>query len=161
MTGPGANDMFPANSLARLHLEGVSPPSIHRHQKCIRKWAFLRMNQEIDPPPEEDFDKRLRRARGMGNEPGKSGGAALPEDGKGKAMRIGTELVVAVAVGGGIGFLIDSWLGTKPWFLIGFLFLGNAAGLWNVFRLTNKQGYAVGFQHGNRSKSDDDSTKGE
>jgi|TARA_B100000315_G_scaffold249276_1_gene280247 ATP synthase protein I len=120
------------------------------------------MNEDRNPPvpeeeTEEDFDTRLRRARSLNAELERSGGAALPEDGKGKAMRIGTELVVAVAVGGGIGFLIDSWLGTKPWFLIGFLFLGNAAGLWNVFRLTNSQGYRVGFNHDKRN--DDNGTE--
>ena len=82
------------------------------------------MSEDKNPPvPEEeikeDFDTRLRHARGLGGEPNQSG-AALPEDGKGKAMRIGTELVSAVAVGGGIGFVIDTWLETKPWFLVGW-----------------------------------------
>ena len=113
------------------------------------------MNEEIDPRPDEDFDTRLRRARGSDVEANRITGAALAEDGKGKAMRIGAELVVAVAVGGVIGFWIDTWLETKPWFLIGFLFLGNAAGLWNIFRLTNNQDYRVGFEHGNRSETDD------
>jgi len=113
---------------------------------------------------EEDFDKRLRRARDSSAEPKRGSGAALPEDGKGKAMRIGTELVSAVAVGGGIGFLLDSWLGTKPWLLIGFLLLGNAAGLWNVYRLSNSQGYTVGFDRSDRTASDEtkhDGTKGD
>jgi ATP synthase protein I len=113
---------------------------------------------------EEDFDTRLRRARDLSAEPKRGDGTALPENGKGKAMRIGTELVAAVIVGGGIGFLLDSWLGTKPWFLIGFLLLGNAAGLWNIYRISNSQGYTVGFDHNNRSASDEtkqDGTKGE
>ena len=66
------------------------------------------------------------------------------------AFRIGTEIVVAVAVGGAIGFVIDTWLDTKPWFLIVFLLLGNAAGLWNVFRITSNQGYAAGFESSKR-----------
>ena len=100
----------------------------------------------------KDFDTRLKRARNLNSE---NGGTARPEDGKSTAMRIGTELIVAVAVGGGIGFLIDTWLETKPWFLIGFLFLGNAAGLWNVFRLTSGQSYKVGFDRGTQSKTDE------
>ena len=147
--------MFPANSLARLRHEGVFPPSIRHHQEYTPQWAFLRMSKENDPRPDEDFDTRLRRARGSDAKTGPGGSAALPEDGKGKAMRISAELVVAVAVGGGIGFFIDDWLGTKPWFLISFLFLGNAAGLWNVFRLTKNQGYSVGFERGNRSPAND------
>ncbi len=126
------------------------------------------MSEDKNPPVpeeeiEEDFDTRLRHARGLGGEPNQSG-AALPEDGKGKAMRIGTELVSAVAVGGGIGFLIDTWLETKPWFLIGFLLLGNAAGLWNIYRISNSQGYTVGFGRGNRSENHEanrDNTKGD
>lgn len=103
----------------------------------------------------EDFDSRLRRARRDTATPENSGSAALPDEAKGAAIRIGTELVVAVAVGGGIGYLIDGWLGTKPWFLIGFLLLGNAAGLWNVFRLSNNQGYAAGFGSDKRNQTDD------
>lgn len=100
-----------------------------------------------------DFDTRLRRARDLNAAVSQSGKATLPEDGKGTAMRIGTELIVAVAVGGGIGFFIDSWLGTKPWFLIGFLFLGNAAGLWNIFRLINGQSYKAGFERDKQSET--------
>ena len=103
------------------------------------------MNEDKNPQSEEDFDTRLRRARGIEGADGRDGGLADDRTGKGMAFRIGTEIVVAVAVGGGIGYLIDSWLDTKPWFLIVFLLLGNAAGLWNVFRLTNNKGYAAGF----------------
>ena len=53
--------------------------------------------------------------------------------------------MVAVFVGGMIGFLLDTWLNTKPWLTILFLFLGNAAGLLNIFRLTSNQNYTVGF----------------
>ena len=94
----------------------------------------------------EDFDTRLRRARGNDRNDARDGESIDSQSGKGMALRIGTEIVVAVAVGGGIGFLIDTWLDTKPWFLIVFLLLGNAAGLWNVFRVTNHQGYSAGFK---------------
>jgi len=35
-------------------------------------------------------------------------------------------------VGVGIGYLLDTWLDTKPWFLVGFFFVGAAAGVLNV-----------------------------
>ncbi|RLA79685.1 MAG: hypothetical protein DRG36_04460 [Deltaproteobacteria bacterium] len=41
---------------------------------------------------------------------------------------------LAVAVGVGIGYYLDRWLGTEPWFLIVFLFFGIAAGFRNLFR---------------------------
>jgi len=39
-----------------------------------------------------------------------------------------------LVVGGGIGWLLDHWLGTLPLFLLIFFFLGAGAGLLNVFR---------------------------
>ena len=38
----------------------------------------------------------------------------------GSAFRLGTELVAAVVVGTIIGFILDNWFGTKPWFIIFF-----------------------------------------
>ena len=56
----------------------------------------------------------------------------------GNAFKLGTELVAAVAVGTIIGFILDSWFGTKPWLIIIFFFLGAAAGMLNVIRAANK-----------------------
>jgi ATP synthase protein I len=52
----------------------------------------------------------------------------------GFAFRIGVELVVALVVGAGIGWLLDRWLGTGPFLFLLFFFLGAAAGILNVFR---------------------------
>ena len=94
-----------------------------------------------------DFDSRLQKARDINRGSTTNVNAGLPEDGKSQAIRIGSELIVAVAVGGGIGFLLDNWLETKPWFLLGFLLLGNIAGLWNIFRLANGHKYKAGFRN--------------
>ena len=56
----------------------------------------------------------------------------------GKALKISTELVAAVAVGSTIGFLLDSWFDTKPLLVISFFFMGVAAGILNVFRSAKK-----------------------
>tara|TARA_A100001011_G_scaffold190942_2_gene199608 strand:- start:70 stop:354 length:285 start_codon:yes stop_codon:yes gene_type:complete len=56
----------------------------------------------------------------------------------GNAFKLGTELVAAVAVGTIIGFILDSWFGTKPWLIIIFFFLGAAAGMLNVIRVANR-----------------------
>ncbi len=53
----------------------------------------------------------------------------------GSAFRLGTELVAAVVVGTIIGFILDNWFGTKPWFIIAFFFLGVIAGMLNVIRV--------------------------
>jgi len=56
----------------------------------------------------------------------------------GNAFKLGTELVAAVGVGTIIGFILDSWFGTKPWLIIIFFFLGAAAGILNVVRAANR-----------------------
>ena len=109
------------------------------------------MNETRDTQPKEDFDTRLKRAQGKDEGWQKTENTASNSDGKGLAFKIGTELVVAVIVGGVIGYFLDSWLGTKPWLLILFMLLGNAAGLWNIFRLTNNQGYSLGFMENDRN----------
>ena len=55
----------------------------------------------------------------------------------GSAFRLGTELVAAVAVGTIIGFILDNWFDTKPWFIIAFFFIGVVAGILNVIRVAN------------------------
>ena len=83
------------------------------------------------PSTLEDLDQRLRQARGTEEEPGSSGqrGNAL-----GLAFRLATELVAGVVVGGFIGWGLDYWFGTTPWFLLIFFFLGSGAGILNVMR---------------------------
>ena len=56
----------------------------------------------------------------------------------GFAFKLGTDLVAAVAVGTIIGFILDSWFGTKPWLIIIFFFLGAIAGILNVIRTANR-----------------------
>ena len=56
----------------------------------------------------------------------------------GKALKISTELVAAVFVGSIIGFLLDSWFGTKPLLTILFFIMGVAAGILNVFKSAKK-----------------------
>ncbi len=52
----------------------------------------------------------------------------------GMAFKVATEFVAGLLVGGGIGWYLDKWLGTKPAFFLLFFALGAAAGMMNVFR---------------------------
>ena len=52
----------------------------------------------------------------------------------GNAFIMSTELVAAVVVGSIIGFILDEWFDTKPWFIIIFFFIGVTAGILNVIR---------------------------
>ena len=64
----------------------------------------------------------------------------------GLALRVGVELVSAVAVGTAIGWGLDYWLGTRPWFMLVFIVIGGAAGIINVYRMASGFGYSAGYQ---------------
>lgn len=49
------------------------------------------------------------------------------------AFRSGIGVLTTVVLGSGLGWLLDSWLGTLPLFLILFFFVGAGAGLFNIF----------------------------
>lgn len=53
------------------------------------------------------------------------------------AVRVGTEMVVATAVGIGIGLYLDRWLGSRPWCTLIFFLFGVAAGFLNLYRAVN------------------------
>ncbi len=49
-------------------------------------------------------------------------------------LRMASELVAAVLVGGLIGYGLDQWLGTTPWLFLVMFLIGFAAGVRNVMR---------------------------
>ena len=63
-----------------------------------------------------------------------AGGAA----GYGQAMKLSSEFIAGIAVGAGLGWMIDRLAGTSPWGLVVFLLLGFAAGVLNVLRSVGK-----------------------
>lgn len=104
------------------------------------------MSEESPPPSGRDLDARLRAAKarrggktGADDELSRGGGLAF-------AVRIGVEMVSALAVGVGIGLLLDRWLGTGPWFLLLFFVFGAAAGMLNVYRAMAGYGYSAGYR---------------
>jgi ATP synthase protein I len=64
------------------------------------------------------------------NRPSAAGNASAMARG----LRLSSELVAGVLVGGVIGWSLDHWLGISPWGLIVFLLLGFVAGVLNVMR---------------------------
>ena len=116
------------------------------------------MSEEPPPRSRQDLDRRLRdaKARRGGR---KADGQGDPRDGGlAFAVRIGVDLVAALAVGVGIGVLLDRWLGTSPWFLLLFFVLGAAAGMLNVYRVMAGFGYTVGYRKpGQDAKQNQDS----
>ncbi len=57
---------------------------------------------------------------------------------EGKAWSIGAEFVGGVLVGSGMGWWLDKWLGTKPWFFIGMMILGFIVGTVNAMRFAKR-----------------------
>jgi ATP synthase protein I len=82
------------------------------------------------------------------------------QEGRGKAMgqalRLATELVAGVAVGGLIGWALDQLFDTAPFLMVVFLALGAAAGIMNVVRTAKAmQGEPMPGDH-LRNAADDD-----
>ena len=104
------------------------------------------MVEQETPEPRSDLEERLRRFRQHRSVDGDRPVPAGPSHGGfGLAMRIGVELVAALIVGVGLGYLLDDWLGTMPLMsLLGFFF-GAAAGMLNVYRTATGRGSAIGF----------------
>ena len=124
------------------------------------------MTEKKPSPSLGDLDARLRQAhekrpdKDGSTGPGPSRGAI--GTGLGFALRLGIELVAALVVGVGIGHLLDRWLGTGPWLMVVFFFLGSAAGFLNVYLAVQGYGYAVGYgqdMNGSRPESSSDDEK--
>lgn len=99
------------------------------------------MTAEPPPPSLKDLEARLSSLRGRtgqekdGGKQGADGGEPqAPPSAMGLAVRVGVELAAGLLVGGGVGWLLDDWLGTRPFLLLVFFVLGAAAGMLNVFR---------------------------
>jgi ATP synthase protein I len=91
------------------------------------------------PTPErlQDFERRLQKT--LSERQGKAGPDTTEGSAAGLALRAVSELVVGLAVCMGLGWMADKYLGTAPWFMIGLMPLGLAAGVVNVMRLANSQ----------------------
>ena len=86
--------------------------------------------------PNDSFKTRLEIAKKKINK-NKNNEKNQKTSNFGEAFKLSTELVAAVAVGTIIGFILDNWFDTKPWFIIIFFFIGVIAGILNVIRVAN------------------------
>jgi ATP synthase protein I len=91
-------------------------------------------NLDPDDPDARRLEKlgeQLKEARSHGGEPSKEG---RTDSSIAIAFKMSFEIVAAVVVGAGLGWLLDRWFGTTPLFMIVFFFLGAAAGFMSVIR---------------------------
>ena len=59
--------------------------------------------------------------------------------GLGQAIRVGTEMLAALIVGGGLGWVGDTYLfNTSPWGMVVGLVLGGAAGVRGAYRAAQR-----------------------
>lgn len=109
------------------------------------------MDERDKVDPLRELGERLDRAREAqrpASAPADRGtNAALAQ-----GWRVGFELVVAIAVAVFIGWAVDKALGTRPWGMIVFFFLGIAAGMWNVYRTVTGMGQAIGHRRDGPAK---------
>ena len=85
---------------------------------------------------EDDLKKRIAAAKAKHDDaPTNDPGYKKTDNSTGMGnLRYGIELVSAVGVGAAIGYGIDVWLGTTPFAMIIFFFLGFAAGFMNIYK---------------------------
>ena len=57
-------------------------------------------------------------------------------------------LVGAIILLGGLGYLVDSWRDTSPWFLLTGLLLGMVIGFWELVKAVFWKGPSAGGHHG-------------
>ena len=94
----------------------------------------------------EDRDEGLEKRRAQlgtklasmrsevgGDEPGEAR-AEASRKGYAQAMKLSSEFIAAIIVGGFLGWFVDRYVGTAPWGMIVFLLLGFCAGVLNVLR---------------------------
>ena len=90
-----------------------------------------------DPGNLDQFDAKLKAARDRieGRDQGSKTGS-YNDSLAGVGYRMSIEPVVGICVGLGLGWLIDTQMGTKPWFMLCLMLLGLVAAIFNVVRLS-------------------------
>ena len=84
------------------------------------------------------LDARLKAAAEA--EAARSGSAQRkPQTGYSQGSRVLAELIAGPAGGALIGWLLDGWLGTRPWLLLVLMVLGIAVAFRNIMRISSER----------------------
>jgi ATP synthase protein I len=105
----------------------------HRSKGDIRDDELERRRRELEA------SLATRSPEGLKGEDKAKKGSLV---GYGQALKLSSEFIAGIAVGVGIGWMIDRLAGTSPWGLIVFLLLGFCAGVLNILR---SAGLVAGF----------------
>ena len=101
-----------------------------------------------------DLQGKVRDARAR-HDPASS---QAPDRGSamGEALKLATEMIAGVGVGGFIGWALDRLFGTAPILMVVFFILGAAAGILNVIRNAQRRQAAAGPLPGKDLPPDND-----
>ncbi|MBQ1500379.1 MAG: AtpZ/AtpI family protein [Sphingomonas sp.] len=95
------------------------------------------MTQERAP---SDLDRRIADAKAA--EAARTGeGIKAPADAKGykQGSRVLMDLIGMPLGGGVLGYALDSWLHTLPWFLLGFVALSFVAAFRSIYKISKER----------------------
>ena len=73
---------------------------------------------QVEPPPKKPLSDSVRTL--------------------GALSTVGFSFVLAIVLGAWLGWVLDRWLGTSPWFFFLFFAFGLIAGVINVYRTAGK-----------------------
>jgi ATP synthase protein I len=94
------------------------------------------------PMNPDDLEDRIAKARAASERHGPASPAGGADPGIESAMsfglRAGSQFVAAVVLGGGLGWAIDRWLGTRPFVMLVLMVLSFIAAMVNVWRSMSK-----------------------
>jgi ATP synthase protein I len=89
-----------------------------------------------------DLDRRIADAKAAESaRTGADAGIKAPGDAKGykQGSRVLMDLIGMPLGGGVLGFALDSWLHTLPWFLLGFVALSFVAAFRSIYKISKEQ----------------------
>ncbi len=98
------------------------------------------MSESGPPEPLQRLGERIDKARLQAGEGKPKRGDVTSGGALGFGLRVSIEMVSALIVGVGLGWLADHFLGSRPWGIIAGFLLGSAAGFVNVFRAAQGMG---------------------
>jgi ATP synthase protein I len=102
---------------------------------------------EKEPSDLNSLDAKLKAARERNQGPGTASGPTEGPAGLGYGSRLSVEIIASLLAGLGLGWAIDYFAGTRPLFMLVFMFVGLGVGIYNVMRLSRRQQEDENKQH--------------
>ena len=122
--------------------------------------ATSAMNENLSGTHLEDLAERIRRLKAE-TTPATAPVQGEPMNGLGMAFGVAAHMVAGLGVGAAIGYFLDSWLGSSPWMLGLFFFLGAGAGVLNTYRMATGMDMAMGYRPAAEKTSESPAATGE